>query len=78
MTGIKNDNVAGLMSSLLEPMIKETVNKIFEKEKAKALKELEVAFECVKSDMLAACAVEIQQRLCVNSTDAEFVIRVRR
>lgn len=78
MTDIKNDNAGALFGSYLEPIIKEQALQIYEREKAKAIKELEIAFECAKSDILAACSVEIQQRFDVRTTDMEFVIRVRR
>lgn len=73
-----NDIPSKALEEILQPVIREAALKIYEREKTKALKELEVSFECAKSDILAACAVEISQRMAAHTTETEFVIRVKR
>lgn len=70
--------VNSVLEDIIDGVVKKAAEKLYEAQKAKAIRELEVAFECAKVDILAACAVEIRSRLDDCSTDTEIRIRIKR
>lgn len=75
---MENATLNSLVSEALQNAIKQAADKIYQEQKDRAIKELNAVFEEARLEMIHKCAVELQSRFRVDSSDMEIVIRVKK